>query len=78
MFSLTTAMSAERSLGLTQKTLVTRKNIGMRLVSFATSVEQVSWTNNLDQRLIVSTVDPAMMHSLPPGVMDVETCSKLV
>jgi len=50
----------------------------MRHASFATSVEPVLWTSNSDLKLIVSTVDPAMMHSLPLGVMVVETFSRLV
>merc|ERR1712210_59957 len=43
----TTATSAERSSGSTQKTFRTRRSIGTRPVSFATSVEPVLWTSRI-------------------------------
>jgi len=74
----TTATSVERSSGSTQKTFRTRRSIGTRPVSFATSVEPVLWTSSLVQRRTESTAAPAMTPSLPPDVTDVETSSRLV
>jgi len=74
----TTATSVERSSGSTQKTFRTRRSIGTKPVSSATSVEPVLWTSSLVPRRTESTAAPAMTPSLPLDVTDVETYSRLV
>jgi len=78
MCSPTTATSVERSLESTQKTSHTKRSIGTRPASSATSAEPVLWTSSLVQRRTESTVDLAMTPSSPPDVTDVEMSSRPV
>lgn len=56
----------------------TRINIGMKLVSFVTSVVSHWQINNLGPNLKRSTVETVTIHNLLPDVMDVVKFSVLV
>ena len=75
-YSPTIVTSAARSLELTPRIYLTRRNIGMKLASFVTNVEPAWWTNNLVPRLIVFTADLVTTPSSPPDATAAGTCSR--
>jgi len=63
-------------LALTVRICLTKRNTGMSL-AFCAANAKIAWLiNNLDLKLIGSTVDNAMMPNLLQGVMPVEMYSR--
>lgn len=60
------------------RTCRTRTNIGMKLVSYATSVAYRWWTSSSDRKWKKSIAETAMTLSLLLGATDAETSSAQV
>jgi hypothetical protein len=76
MYLPITATNVEKSLALIPRICLTKKNIGMRLVSYVPNAGHPWLTSSLDQRRTEFIADHATTLSLQPDATDVGMSSE--